>query len=178
MLSCGNFYIYLLNGSLYNNSIVYDSSNRLPKPIGPFCFNSFKCTKQHQKLIHSAARTRLIQSISVSSSSFNSDDQLSAEIQIQNNNGLVDFQLFTDLSTISSFTNKLELEEPFLEFILSKSNVLSPLSTDSEFTTAINNVFVPNNISTDISHKKSIESLSIHESNLYMDIYLLKFQSK
>jgi hypothetical protein len=37
---------------------------------------------------------------------------------------------------------------------------------------------VPNNISTDISHKKSIESLSIHESNLYMDIYLLKFQSK
>jgi len=160
MLSCGNFYIYLLNGSLYNNSIVYDSSNRLPKPIGPFCFNSFKCTKQHQKLIHSAARTRLIQSISVSSSSFNSDDQLSAEIQIQ------------------KFTNKLELEEPFLEFILSKSNVLSPLSTDSEFTTAINNVFVPNNISTDISHKKSIESLSIHESNLYMDIYLLKFQSK
>jgi hypothetical protein len=47
MLSCGNFYIYLLNGSLYNNSLVYDSSNRLPKPIGPFCFNSFKLKYRH-----------------------------------------------------------------------------------------------------------------------------------
>ena len=162
MLSCGNYYIYLLNGSLNNNSIVYDSSNRLPKPLGPFCLNSFKCTKQHQKLIHSAARSRHLQSLSFSSSSFNSDDQLSAEIQIQNKNLLAGFQLFDNDSTNLSIKNKMELDEPFLEFSLSKSNKPTPIK---EYNTAIKNLFMSNNLSVDFSQKNNIVYSNLHESN-------------
>jgi hypothetical protein len=74
-------------------------------------------------LIHSAARTRLIQSISVSSSGFNSDDQLSAEIQIQNkNHHLLAFSSLRDSrinNTNTSITSsvpmkiRLESDEPY-----------------------------------------------------------------
>jgi len=161
MLSCGNYYFYLLNGSLHNNSIVYDSSNRLPKPLGPFCLNSFKCTKQHQKLIHSAARSRHLQSLLLSSSNSNSDDQLSAEIQIQNKNLLVGFQLFDDSFINSSSKNKLDLNEPFLEFTLSKSSKPNPIK---EFNAAMNNLFLSNNVSVDLSQKNNIVSSKTHDS--------------
>lgn len=46
---CGNVLIHLLNGKIaHNGSILYNESS-LPKPIGPFCFNSDKCYTSSQK---------------------------------------------------------------------------------------------------------------------------------
>ena len=176
--SCGNYFVYLLNGKLAaNSSIVYDAGNRLPKPLGPFCFNSLKCNRLNQKTIHSVVRTKLADTISYKRSNNDWDVQISAEIQIQNtNNKVLSPQLDNPTSTIASATFKLELNDSYLELIPYKSIITSTSLPASERTTSNKRVYLTGtlvdslNSSADFSVKNSLDSLKFHESK-----HLFKF---
>lgn len=45
---CGNVLIHLLNGKIAPNGSILYSESSLPKPIGPFCFNSDECYTSSQ----------------------------------------------------------------------------------------------------------------------------------